>query len=210
MFRIDEKLTKEENLQKAKEFTEKANELMTKFNSVVDECNRFVPGNTFGLSPSKKEKMKSPNEVYDRLQNARSVFGQVKWNYESRERDLVQKEKLEKEKLENEKREKEQSEYLNEAIRYCLENGLTFSDGSGLTVETAIKMANDVAFNLEVKRREEEIGDGYIGFDGQNCEDECFGWNPKDRRCSCGNRRVSWTEGYTSDFRNMYVYGEAY
>lgn len=37
-----------------------------------------------------------------------------------------------------------------------------------------------------------------VEFDGQNCADAweegetCDGWNGNDRRCECGNRRVSW------------------
>ena len=39
-----------------------------------------------------------------------------------------------------------------------------------------------------------------VDFDGQNCndyldeayQDECDGWDGNDRRCNCGNRRVSW------------------
>ena len=40
---------------------------------------------------------------------------------------------------------------------------------------------------------------GPIEFDGMNCNDykedhevECDGWDGFDRRCNCGNRRVSW------------------
>jgi hypothetical protein len=40
---------------------------------------------------------------------------------------------------------------------------------------------------------------GTIEFDGMNCNDylednqaECDGWDGDDRRCECGNRRVSW------------------
>jgi hypothetical protein len=40
---------------------------------------------------------------------------------------------------------------------------------------------------------------GVDTFDGMNCNDykedhepECTGWDGFDRRCDCGNRRVSW------------------
>jgi hypothetical protein len=210
MFRINENLSKEENLQLAKEFTDKVKELLSQFEKLTTEANKLVPASTFGLSEAKRAKLRTTEEVLKRLNSSTMAYYNVKSTYETRERMAAEKEKLEREKAEKEKRELESSQYLNEAIKFCLENGLTFSDGSGLTVETAIRMANDIAFNLEVKRREEEIGDGYIGFDGCNCEDECAGWSPSDRRCSCGNRRVSWSEGYNSDFRNMYIYAEAY
>lgn len=38
-----------------------------------------------------------------------------------------------------------------------------------------------------------------IEFDGQNCSDAweegegCAGWDGNDRRCDCGNRRVTWS-----------------
>jgi hypothetical protein len=205
---IKETLTKEENLQAAKEYAEKAKEILIQLNEIVKEGNKLVPGRTFGLSKAKLEKLKTPNEVMERLLTASRSESNVKSTYEHRERMV--KEKEEKEKLEAFKKEIEvkQSELLNQAIAYCLENGRTFGDG--LSVENAIQVANDIAFQKEVARKEAEIGDGYIGFDGQNCEDECAGWNPNHHRCQCGNRRVSWTEGWSSDFRNMDIYAEAY
>ena len=206
---IKETLTKEENLQAAKEYAEKAKEILIQLNEIVKEGNKLVPGRTFGLSKAKLEKMKTPNEVMERLLTASRSEWNVKSTYEHREQMV--KEKEEKERAEAFKKEMEvkQSELLNQAISYCLENGRTFGDA--LSVENAIQVANDIAFQKEVARKEAEIGDGYIGFDGQNCEDECAGWNPQvSHRCECGNRRVSWTEGWSSDFRNMEIYAEAY
>jgi hypothetical protein len=206
---IKETLTKEENLQAAKEYAEKAKEILNRFNEIAKEGNKLVPGRTFGLSKAKLEKLKTPNEVMERLLSASRSEYNTKSTYEHRERMV--KEKEEKEKAEAFKKEMEvkQSELLNQAIAYCLENGRTFGDG--LSVENAIQVANDIAFQKEVARKETEIGDGYIGFDGQNCEDECAGWNPQvSHRCECGNRRVSWTGGWSSDFRNMDIYAEAY
>jgi len=47
---------------------------------------------------------------------------------------------------------------------------------------------------------------GPIEFDGMNCnhykeedEVECGGWDGEDRRCECGNRRVSWDIQKNSD-----------
>jgi hypothetical protein len=205
---IKETLTKEENLQSAKEYAEKAKEILIQLNEIVKEGNKLAPGRTFGLSKAKLEKMKTPNEVMERLLTASRSEANVKSTYEHRERMV--KEKEEKEKAEAFKKEQEakQSELLNQSIAYCLENGRTFGDG--LSVENAIQVANDIAFQKEVARKEAEIGEGYISFDGQNCEDECAGWNPQHHRCQCGNRRVSWTEGWSSDFRNMDIYAEAY
>jgi hypothetical protein len=205
---IKETLTKEENLQAAKEYAEKAKEILIQLNEIVKEGNKLVPGRTFGLSKAKLEKLKTPNEVMERLLTASRSESNVKSTYEHRERMV--KEKEEKEKLEAFKKEieAEKSKLLNQAIAYCLESGISF--GEGFIVENAIQVANHIAFHNEVDRKEAEIGDGYIGFEGQNCEDECAGWNPQHHRCQCGNRRVSWTDGWSSDFRNMDIYAEAY
>lgn len=208
MYIIDEKLTKEENIAAATEYTNKAKELQEEFNTVMNKIKKFCPGRTFGLSKAKLEKHNSPNEVYERLFNASRSLYNTKSTYEMRERTI--KEKAEKEKQAEllKQREIEKNNLVNEAIAYCIANGRIFGS-DGFTVDSAIAIANDIAFNKEVKRREDEIGDGYTAFSGQNCEDECDGWNPKDRRCQCGNRRVSWTEDY-SDFKNMSIYAEAY
>jgi len=206
-FRLDNNKTKEENLKLAKEYSDQAKELQLRFEKILAEVNKeFKP--EYGLTPAKERKAKEPTEAYKRLMSAARKYSQVISTYETREHMAKEKEK----KAQAEARKKEmgakQSELLNQAIAYCLENGRTFGDD--LTVENAIQVANDIAFQNEVARREAEVGDEYIGFDGQNCEDPCEGWNPKDRRCQCGNRRVSWTDGYSTDFRDMTIHAEAY
>lgn len=206
---INEKLTKEENLELAKAYTDKANDLLARFKAIVDEANKEFPGRTFGLTKSKLEKHRSPNEAYDRVYSATRSAYNVKSTYEMRER--MAKEKADKEaQAEKLKQiEVEKSNLVNEAIAYCIANGKIFGQ-DGFTIETAISIANDIAFDNEVDRREAEIGDGYISFSGQNCDDPCDGWNPKHHRCQCGNRRVSWSEGWDCNFKDMSIYPEAY
>jgi hypothetical protein len=57
---------------------------------------------------------------------------------------------------------------------------------------------------------------GLIEFDGMNCNDyleeddvECGGWDGEERRCECGNRRVSWDIEKTSEGR-YYALARAY
>lgn len=64
-----------------------------------------------------------------------------------------------------------------------------------------------------VEEKLKEMAGDFIEFDGMNCHDvgeepysSCAGWDGMERRCSCGNRRVSWV---LSDDKT-YVYGEAY
>ena len=51
----------------------------------------------------------------------------------------------------------------------------------------------------EAAARQYAAENGPILFEGMNCNDykdedevECDGWDGDDRRCNCGNRRVSW------------------
>lgn len=61
-----------------------------------------------------------------------------------------------------------------------------------------------------------QASDDFIEFDGQNCNDyldddaeECAGWQVGERRCDCGNRRVSLTTA--GDATNgFYAYACAY
>lgn len=56
---------------------------------------------------------------------------------------------------------------------------------------------------------------GTIDFDGMNCADawdegeHCMGWDGVDRRCDCGNRRVSWETSQMAD-GTYAAYGVAY
>jgi Ser-tRNA(Ala) deacylase AlaX len=74
--------------------------------------------------------------------------------------------------------------------------------------EDTIQRANDLAAKLEIKRLEE--AGGFFSFNGQNCENECAGWDGVSRRCECGNRRVFWVIGDGHSFESPYVYAEAY
>jgi hypothetical protein len=208
-YSINPSLSKEENLELAKQYEDKAKSYLERFNELLKEANKDFPvGITFGMSKAKIDKSKTPNEVYDRLYSASRSLYNTKSTYEMRER--MEKEKIEKERQAEllKQRELEKSSLVNDAIAYCLANGRTFGE-RGFTIDTAIQIANDIAFDKEVARKEEEIGDGHTGFSGMNCEDECAGWNPKHHRCECGNRRVSWTNDY-SNFKDMEIYAEAY
>ena len=206
-FRLDNSKTKEENLQLAKEYSDKAKELQIRFEQLLTEVNKeFKP--EYGLTSAKERKAKEPTEAYKRLMYAARKYNSVISTYETRERMEAEKIKKAEQEARQKELEAKKNQTLNEAIQYCIENGRKF--GQDVTLENAISTANNIAFEKEVAKREAEIGDGYIGFDGQNCEDECAGWNPADRRCECGNRRVSWTEGWSSDFRDMTIYAEAY
>lgn len=93
------------------------------------------------------------------------------------------------------------------AVVWLLERGK--HPGKDYEACRAIETANQMAFDEEVARQ----GPGPHDFSGQNCGDyddtECSGWDGSSRRCECGNRRVSWVEGYGHSFEEPCVYAEA-
>jgi hypothetical protein len=205
---INESLSKDDNLERAKAYGDKAQELLNQFDTLLGQINKDFPVSTFGLSRTKEAKLKSPNEVYNRLKTDALTYIRVKNMYEVRERKELEKQK--EKKIEEDVRQIQQSEkeMLNEAIAFCIANGKIF--GKDFTVDTAIYEANDIALWKEVDRRETEIGDDYIKFNGQNCDNKCDGWNPQHHRCQCGNTRVKWERAFQVDFRDMEIYAEAY
>jgi len=60
-----------------------------------------------------------------------------------------------------------------------------------------------------IEAKKDSMDGGLIDFDGQNCEDECGGWDGESRRCTCGNRRVGWSAMQLLD-GTWYAYAEAY
>lgn len=207
-YRIKESLSKEENLELAKQYSESAKSLVNEFNEILKKANKQFPVSSFGMSKSKLEKEQSLQKTYERLQTASWSYNNIKSTYETRERMIKEKEEKAQKEQANIELNQRKVETLNKAIKFLLENGKIF--GEEFTTENAHSVANELAFQLEINRREAQIGKEYIDFSGQNCKEECAGWNPSERRCQCGNRRVTWTEGYYSTFENMEIYAEAW
>lgn len=124
-----------------------------------------------------------------------------------REQVLDKIEKFNKEKEEKLKKEEElkrKEQLSNEAVSWLLERGYKFD--KDFNIQTAIEFADEVAFNEEVDKFQEG---GYVDFYGDDYCEDCAGWNGKDHRCDCGNRRVCWTTGDSHSFKEPYIYAEA-
>jgi hypothetical protein len=121
--------------------------------------------------------------------------------FEKRQKELIaiqKKEELEKDAL----------TLTQEAIIFLEKNGKHL--GVDYSIETAVREANSLAFDILVaenikENKEKGILNSFGGED--NCKN-CGGWDGFSRRCECGNRRVSWE--HDGDFRNMYIYGQAW
>lgn len=162
------------------------------------------------LCPPPYWESKRKKDTYERvISRLTSVYHYVS-TLQSRYADQDRRKKEEAEKKAGEEKAKadavEAVKYRDEAIQYLMEKGKKL--GTDFTSENAVREANQLAFESEVKRRNES--DELIDFDGQNCDGPCSGWVPGEHRCDCGNRRVSWTAGYGHSFKSPNIYPEAY
>jgi hypothetical protein len=114
-----------------------------------------------------------------------------------------QQEKIDHAKL-LEQNKKEHNNLTGEAIEWLQSRGLKLN--KDFTIDNAIDIANNIAFKEEVKRN--IAYNIWFEFDGNdNCEN-CRGWDGKDRRCDCGNRRVNWIPSGDHNFKYPMIYAE--
>lgn len=121
------------------------------------------------------------------------------------EKEVAQRWKREDEAKEAE-RIKAENELQQDAINWLIERGLKL--GEDFNILDAVGKANELAAEDEIKRKMATTE--YHGFNGQNCDGPCAGWDGESRRCECGNRRVGWVRGYGHSFKAPHVYGEAW
>jgi hypothetical protein len=100
-------------------------------------------------------------------------------------------------------------EYRDKAVCWLIAKGKSY--GKDFTADTAVSVADEIAYKEEVSRRADPVlVDNWHDFYGNNCDGPCKGWNGVGHRCQCGNRRVSWTQDYGHTFEHPAVVAEAY
>ncbi len=52
----------------------------------------------------------------------------------------------------------------------------------------------DEEFRKKAEAATAALDGGYTSFAGDDSCEDCYGWDGKERRCACGNRRVSWAD----------------
>jgi uncharacterized protein YcfJ len=52
----------------------------------------------------------------------------------------------------------------------------------------------EAEYSKKVEEALAAMSGGFTGFVGDDDCENCRGWNGIDRRCDCGNRRVSWVD----------------
>ena len=132
--------------------------------------------------------------------NLRESFNHIKSRYEKKQKEEEEKKLLEKRKEEKEK-------LLELAILFLQERSRVL--GKDFSIGEAIETANEIAFYEECEKIIKD-SNGWIKFAGNDYCENCRGWDGKDKRCDCGNRRVSWEEDSSSTFMDPIVWAVAY
>lgn len=100
------------------------------------------------------------------------------------------------------------SKYRDGAVCWLLAKGHTY--GKDFTSDTAIQVAENIAYVEEVARRTSVDEVIWWDFVGQNCDEPCQGWDGVSHRCECDNRRVTWVQGIGHTYDVPSVYAEAH
>jgi len=206
-------LNKHYNDEELLKMTEEKVEELTQQHNELDKRNREIYN---GLGKKKKELIKLAVDIWgDRSNEYRylkkaTIPSPTNWT-DYWERTLSRRKKLMEEKKAEQKekeREEERKRKVERAILWLQARGKRL--GEDFHMESAIHVANDIAFDEEVKRCQEAGKAGtYYEFDGNDWCEECEGWDGVSRRCECGNRRVYWDMCDWSDFEDMQIHGVA-
>lgn len=144
----------------------------------------FIPTTSWGSSPSLWAWLMDGDVMY-KADASNGYTGQFDKAY-----DLVKTYYERKKKLEAESK-----DMFKKAIEYCTEKMLPWTVDDALDVARC-HMADEIRNKLEGETIEID------------CCDECSHWTVGERRCSCGNRRISLV--IDGEFPNLYYYAEAF
>lgn len=101
---------------------------------------------------------------------------------------------------------KYKKDYVEEAKKFLTENKQEFLEKD--TDFSIVSKADEFKYKLLIEEKIKSLNGALVDFDGKNCDEPCNGWDGISHRCECGNRRVYWSSN--GDFKDMYIYGEAY
>jgi hypothetical protein len=199
---------REDVLKNAQDDAEAAATCIREHEAWLTRANQITPP-PYGMTRAQRDKER--RDVKKVMERLRKMVGRphelkLQWAHidEARKRKEEENEKLQRAARE----EKEREAVIAEAINWLTDNtdkrlGIDYSVGE------AIRVANDVALEQEIKVLEATRNTWYK-FDGQNCVDPCAGWDGRSRRCECGNRRVEWVEGLGHSFKHPHAEAVTY
>lgn len=203
--------TREEMLESAELSAEEASKLYREFiawkHKVIDlaKDELFYPG----MKKSVREKAITPDKLVNSLNKLISRPNELKELFKVQDAQKELKEKEDQAKLEVDYRNNEEIKLTEEAAIYLQEHGRVL--GKDFSLETAIFVADNVAFELEKERVLTEKNFSFFSFTGNdNCNENCAGWDGVSHRCDCGNRRVDWEFDTGHSFKNPSICAQAY
>jgi hypothetical protein len=190
-----------QELTKRQERVKAAREMLAKIEAVKKEALAIVP-TPWGARKGYDNWNKIVDRLYAECRLVSDWESTIRWRQEQAAKKVAEAEAAAKKK----EREEAANKLSGEAVVYLQDRGKVLC--SDFEISNAVAMADEIAASEAIEKRKAE--GGLIDFEGKNCDGPCGGWNMDDRRCECGNRRVSWTTGWGHSFKSPCVYAEAY
>lgn len=138
-----------------------------------------------------------------------SITSNVKYSFESMKRRAEEAAYKAKHEAAKKAEVVEKAALNSRAIIFLIKEGAVLDGDWSLNGEFVCSVGNeaDGAFRLVTGRAEEEmVKNEEVLY--HKCCDDCSEWTITDRRCSCGNRRMSLT--WDGTFEEYFYYAEAY
>lgn len=197
---------REAMLSEAQERSNRAKELLAKFEALRKEALQFVPVGSIFLPKRSREVKEQWKAVLERLKTVAAEYGACKQRFDWEDQLAKRAEEERKKKEADAEKQRKVQEYTQRAVLWLQEHGKKL--GEDFNLNNAVAEAEQLAFDQEVARLT-LCGELHSFAGDDNCEN-CGGWDGVSRRCECGNRRVSWTTGWGHSFEKPMVYAEAY
>ena len=191
--------TREERLEEARVRSEKAKEIIDRFDQLFKDALALCPAPWSWGDKRRQKKDKSFSATLDRVSIATRSLVCLESEFEYADRDAAERAKNEAKAKEDVERlataNIEESRLRTYAVIWLQAKGKVL--GKDFEVDTAVETANTIAFEEEITRL---TGGGWYRFDGDDCCEDCNGWDGVSHRCDCGNRRMYWEQ---DDFHNF-------
>lgn len=173
----------------------KYNETIRKYNmDIISFSIKIVKYlEMFSIKNSKKQRSKV--NLCDLILERFTINKGLEYSYH-KDTDIRMLEKREKE-IRDKENQKQYKELQIEAAKWLIDKGKKY--GEDFTEETAIEIADNIAFYEAVETMKKNLG--FISFSGNDDCENCRGWDMESNRCECGARRVYW-DSFGFSFKN--------
>jgi hypothetical protein len=197
---------RETKLDAAKVRADEARAMLGEIENLHKKALLLVPGVSLFHTKTQRTRSEQWDKIMDRLHAILQEPINLQRNFEYQDQAAAKKIEEAKKIEAGKESAAKYAAFQQEAVQWLLAKGKKL--GEDFAIIDAVDHANELAYDEEIARM--KASGGFIDFNGKNCDGPCGGWDMSGHRCDCGNRRVSFTTGYSHSFKQPHVYAEAY